>query len=84
MFRGVWLGLMASAIAAGSACAQASVADFYRNKSIDVYVGLSAGGLYDINGQNIGGPPPKPLPQYVHRLDGTTLYVENKYTEPLP
>jgi Rieske Fe-S protein len=42
------------------------------------------GGLYDIKGQNIGGPPPLPLPQYVHRIDGTTLYVENKYTEPLP
>jgi menaquinol-cytochrome c reductase iron-sulfur subunit len=42
------------------------------------------GGLYDINGQNVGGPPPLPLPQYVYRIDGTTLYVENKYTEPLP
>lgn len=39
------------------------------------------GGLYDINGQNIGGPPPKPLPQYVHRIDGTTLYIENRFTE---
>jgi len=39
------------------------------------------GGLYNIDGQNVGGPPPKPLPQYVHRLDGTTLYVENRYTE---
>jgi menaquinol-cytochrome c reductase iron-sulfur subunit len=39
------------------------------------------GGLYDINGQNVGGPPPKPLPQYVHRIDGTTLYVENRFTE---
>lgn len=39
------------------------------------------GGLYDINGTNVGGPPPKPLPEYVHRLDGTTLYVENRFTE---
>ena len=39
------------------------------------------GGLYDMNGTNIGGPPPKPLPEYVHRLDGTTLYVENQFTE---
>ena len=39
------------------------------------------GGLYDINGQNVGGPPPKPLPQYVHRIDGTTLYIENRFTE---
>lgn len=39
------------------------------------------GGLYDINGTNVGGPPPKPLPQYVHRIEGTTLFVENKFTE---
>jgi menaquinol-cytochrome c reductase iron-sulfur subunit len=39
------------------------------------------GGLYDINGNNVGGPPPKPLPQYVHRIDGTTLYIENRFTE---
>ncbi|GAC1479830.1 MAG: menaquinol-cytochrome c reductase iron-sulfur subunit [Candidatus Dormibacteria bacterium] len=39
------------------------------------------GGLYDITGQNVGGPPPKPLPEYVHRLDGTTLYIENRFTE---
>lgn len=39
------------------------------------------GGLYDINGGNVGGPPPKPLPQYVHRLDGTTLFVQNRFTE---
>ena len=41
------------------------------------------GGLYDMDGRNVGGPPPKPLPQYVHRLDGTTLYVENRFTESL-
>jgi len=27
------------------------------------------------------GPPPKPLPEYVHRIDGTTLYIENRFTE---
>ncbi len=42
------------------------------------------GGLYDINGKNIGGPPPAPLPEYLHRIDGTTLYVENKFNESLP
>ena len=26
------------------------------------------GGLYDISGKHIGGPPPGPLPQWVHRL----------------
>ncbi len=39
------------------------------------------GGLYNMDGVNVGGPPPKPLPEYVHRLDGTTLYVENQFTE---
>jgi Rieske Fe-S protein len=39
------------------------------------------GGLYDISGVNVGGPPPKPLPEYVHRIDGTTLYIENRFTE---
>jgi menaquinol-cytochrome c reductase iron-sulfur subunit len=39
------------------------------------------GGLYDITGNNIGGPPPKPLPQYVHRIDGTTLFIQNSFTE---
>jgi len=41
------------------------------------------GGLYDITGKNIGGPPPKPLPQYVHRIDGATLFIQNSFTESL-
>ncbi len=64
MFRSALLVLATSAIAA-SASAQTSVADFYRNKSIDVYSGLSVGGLYDINarllsrhmGRHIPGNP---------------------------
>ena len=40
------------------------------------------GGLYDRTGQNIGGPPPKPLPEYVHRIDSNgVLYVQNRFTE---
>ena len=26
------------------------------------------GGLYDIDGTNTGGPPPQPLPQWIHRI----------------
>lgn len=42
------------------------------------------GGLYDIDGTNVGGPPPSPLPQWVHRTtvqpDGSTLLqIENRY-----
>jgi tripartite-type tricarboxylate transporter receptor subunit TctC len=49
MVRRALFALSAIALATVSAKAQTSVADFYRNKSIDVYIGLSAGGLYDLN-----------------------------------
>ncbi|HXA29511.1 MAG TPA: ubiquinol-cytochrome c reductase iron-sulfur subunit [Candidatus Angelobacter sp.] len=45
------------------------------------------GGLYDLNGLNIGGPPPSPLPQWIHRtyLDPSTgrtvLEVQNQFDE---
>jgi menaquinol-cytochrome c reductase iron-sulfur subunit len=45
------------------------------------------GGLYDMAGLNIGGPPPSPLPQWLHRTivdpasGHTILQVQNKYDE---
>ena len=44
------------------------------------------GGLYDIDGNNVGGPPPQPLAQWVHRLrtdaqGRTVLEIENKLDE---
>jgi tripartite-type tricarboxylate transporter receptor subunit TctC len=36
-------------LAAPAAQAQSSVADFYKGRTIDVYIGLSAGGVYDIS-----------------------------------
>jgi quinol---cytochrome c reductase iron-sulfur subunit, bacillus type len=39
------------------------------------------GGLYSIDGTNVGGPPPKPLPQLAHRLEGSVLYVRNQLEE---
>ena len=40
------------------------------------------GGLYDRTGLNIGGPPPKPLPEFVHRIDGNgVLFIQNRFTE---
>jgi len=43
------------------------------------------GGLYDMDGKNVGGPPPSPLPQWVHQLrregDSTVLYITNEYEE---
>jgi tripartite-type tricarboxylate transporter receptor subunit TctC len=65
MVRAALLALTAGAITCASASAQTSVADFYRNKSIDVYIGFSVGGVYDINarllsrfmGRHIPGNP---------------------------
>lgn len=39
------------------------------------------GGLYTIDGTNVGGPPPKPLPQWVHRFDNGVLYISNQLQE---
>jgi tripartite-type tricarboxylate transporter receptor subunit TctC len=43
------IALVLGLIAAAPARAQSSVADFYKGRTIDVYVGLSAGGVYDIS-----------------------------------
>jgi tripartite-type tricarboxylate transporter receptor subunit TctC len=80
MFRVVLLALTASAIATASASAQTSVADFYRNKSIDVYVGFSVGGVYDLNarllsrfmGRHIPGNPTL-VPRNMTGAAGVTL-----------
>lgn len=40
------------------------------------------GGLYSVTGENIGGPPPKPLSQWVHHVDSNHyLHVQNRLTE---
>jgi menaquinol-cytochrome c reductase iron-sulfur subunit len=44
------------------------------------------GGLYDITGTQVGGPPPSPLPPWRHRVttqpDGSSLLeIQNQYTE---
>jgi tripartite-type tricarboxylate transporter receptor subunit TctC len=49
MLRAALLALVAGVIATSSVGAETPVADFYRNKSIDVYIGFSVGGVYDIN-----------------------------------
>ena len=49
-------------VAAAQAQAQQSVADFYRGKSIDVYIGLSAGGVYDISARLLSRHMGKHLP----------------------
>lgn len=45
------------------------------------------GGLYDIDGVNVGGPPPQPLPEWVHRITYNAdtgqhvLEVQNRLNE---
>jgi menaquinol-cytochrome c reductase iron-sulfur subunit len=43
------------------------------------------GGLYDRDGINVGGPPPSPLPEWVHTVvqenGEMVLYIANQYTE---
>jgi menaquinol-cytochrome c reductase iron-sulfur subunit len=43
------------------------------------------GGLYNIYGTNVGGPPPLPLPRWIHRIepDGTVM-VQDRLDEELP
>jgi len=65
MFRTALLACSIGVVACAPANAETSVADFYRNKNIDVYIGLSVGGVYDINarllarhmGRHIPGNP---------------------------
>jgi quinol---cytochrome c reductase iron-sulfur subunit, bacillus type len=50
-------------------------------KGMGMFLCPCHGGLYQMDGTNVGGPPPKPLPQFVHRLEGNMLYVKNRYEE---
>jgi Rieske Fe-S protein len=59
--------------------------DVHWDASLGQFLCPCHGGLYDIEGRNIGGPPPSPLPQWVHRFENesgqTVLYIENRYQE---
>lgn len=51
-------------------------------KDLNQFLCPCHGGLYDLHGTNVGGPPPKPLPRYTHRIDGQgVLYVKNELDE---
>lgn len=49
MYKAALLALAATAIASSSVGAETSVASFYGKKNVDVYIGFSVGGVYDIN-----------------------------------
>ena len=59
------LALVAGLLTTLSTQAETPVADFYKNRSIDVYIGFSVGGVYDVNarllsrfmGRHIPGNP---------------------------
>jgi hypothetical protein len=65
MFSAALLTLVASLLTTLSAEAETSVTSFYRNKNIDIYIGFSVGGVYDVNarllsrfmGRHIPGNP---------------------------
>ena len=65
MFRAALPALMASLLTTAAVGAETSVADFYKNKNLDVYIGFSVGGVYDVNarllsrfmGRHIPGHP---------------------------
>jgi menaquinol-cytochrome c reductase iron-sulfur subunit len=59
--------------------------DVHWDAALDQFLCPCHGGLYDMDGLNVGGPPPSPLPRWVHRLveenGQTVLYIQNKYEE---
>jgi tripartite-type tricarboxylate transporter receptor subunit TctC len=65
VFRAAVLALVGSSLTASSVVAETPVANFYKNKNIDVYIGFSVGGVYDVNarllsrfmGRHIPGNP---------------------------
>ncbi|MFZ0995426.1 MAG: ubiquinol-cytochrome c reductase iron-sulfur subunit [Candidatus Dormiibacterota bacterium] len=51
--------------------------DVHWDLNLQLFLCPCHGGLYSINGTNVGGPPPWPLFRYEHKLVGNTLYVRN-------
>jgi menaquinol-cytochrome c reductase iron-sulfur subunit len=61
--------------------------DVHWDPSLGEFLCPCHGGLYSLTGENVGGPPPSPLPQWLHRtftdpVSGRTiLEVQNQYDE---
>ncbi|MBJ7595345.1 MAG: ubiquinol-cytochrome c reductase iron-sulfur subunit [Candidatus Dormibacteraeota bacterium] len=60
--------------------------DVHWDPSLGNFLCPCHGGLYDIDGKNIGGPPPQPLAQWKHRFrtddqGRTVLEIENQLDE---
>lgn len=37
------------------------------------------GGMFNALGQVVGGPPPRPLYKWVHKIENGTVYIQNKF-----
>jgi menaquinol-cytochrome c reductase iron-sulfur subunit len=62
--------------------------DVHWDKRLSQFLCPCHGGLYDIKGTNIGGPPPRPLPQWVHRFSADPgghriLEIANRLQDPI-
>ena len=61
--------------------------DVHWDAQLDEFLCPCHGGLYNMDGVNVGGPPPQPLAQWIHRMqvDPTTgkqvLEVQNQLNE---
>jgi menaquinol-cytochrome c reductase iron-sulfur subunit len=60
--------------------------DVHWDPQLNLFLCPCHGGLYGIDGSNVGGPPPSPLPQWVSRLEKdasgrTILSIQNSLDE---
>jgi menaquinol-cytochrome c reductase iron-sulfur subunit len=56
--------------------------DVHWEEEMQLFLCPCHGGLYNRWGLNVGGPPPKPLPEYRHRIDADgVLYVRDQLLE---
>lgn len=37
------------------------------------------GGMFNILGKVVGGPPPRPLFEWVHKIENGTVFIQNKF-----
>jgi len=76
--KGIFIVCIAQSTYAGlsNICTHAGCAVNYNSSAKD-FVCPCHGGVYDINGKVVSGPPPAPLSRYKTALNGTTLTITN-------
>lgn len=63
--------------ALSAVCTHLSCTVQYRNETHEVWCACH-NGLYDLNGRNISGPPPRPLQEFDVHVRGTEVVVSRK------